>query len=70
MNEFLVSRGWFNSGACGCTPKKYTWKNNSLPDYKIKTCPSRDMWYLIQYDHQIAQGQSVSLQRQYNDIFK
>lgn len=70
MNEYLTSKGWYNSGACGCTPKKYTWKNDSLPDFKFKICPSRNMWYLFESDHQIRQGQSQSLQTQYEQQFE
>jgi hypothetical protein len=69
MDEYLTSQGWYNSGACGCTPKKYTWKNESLPDAIIKVCPSRDMWYLYEYDHLILKGQSVSLESQYTNKY-
>jgi len=66
MDEFLTSKGFYNSGGCGCTPKKYKWRNDALPQYVFKVVPTRDMWYLLEHDHQIAQGQSVSLETQYN----
>ena len=66
MDEFLVSMGWYKSGACGCSPQKYTWKNDSIADTKIKVCPARNNWELIEYDHVIMRGQSHSLQSQYN----
>jgi hypothetical protein len=70
MNDFLISKNWYNSGACGCTPQKYTWKNNVYPNHKFKLCPSRQTWQLFEFDHLIAQGQSVSLETQYLNIFK
>ena len=70
MHEFLASMGWYNSGVCGCTPKKYKWKNDTYPDMVFKTCPARTTWQLLEYDRQIRTGQTQSLESQYKQQFE
>jgi hypothetical protein len=66
----LASKGWYNSGGCGCTPKKYTWKNDSYPHHYFKVTPSRFTWELYEYDHVIARGQQSSIETQYETQFE
>ena len=70
MDEFLAMMGWYNSGGCSCSPKKYTWRNKNLPEYKIKTIPSRMTWEMYENDIRIRVGQSLSLESQYNEQFE
>ena len=70
MDEFLSSNGWFQTGACGCSPKRYSWKNDSIPNTVIKTIPTRQTWQLFEYDRLTMNGQNTSLETQYNAKYK
>ena len=70
MDEFLTMMGWYNAGGCGCTPKKYTWKNKEYPDFKFKVTPSRQKWELYEHDVRIRVGQNLSLESQYQSQFE
>ena len=70
MYEFLAMMGWYNSGGCGCTPKKYTWKHNDFPDYKYKVTPSRGTWQLFEHDVRIRVGQHMSIESQFAQQFE